>query len=244
MTSHRESTTAAATAGSTEQPNAGANGSSAAAQLHDEDCITVVIETCSQARRPQIAADLWAQGAGPVAAHLEQFELGRELVIPDIGGGTEVDLAERLADADPLAQFRVWSPPDGDWLGTLVRYSPSQGLWTGDCDARGDLVFTETRLRSSLEDGPISRRRLDELTGHVFITEPKPVRMPEDAAGHRIAEVRRLKPSELRDLAWFPRYGHTPTAVVLDDGTVLVVASDPEGNGPGALHVLTTVEVG
>jgi len=44
---------------------------------------------------------------------------------------------------------------------------------------------------------------LDELTGRVFITQPQPVRLPANAAGHRIAEVRQLKPSELRDLAWF-----------------------------------------
>jgi len=66
-----------------------------------------VIESCSLARRPAIAAELWTQGAGPVATDLEQFELGRELLIPEIGCGDEDDLAERLADADPLSQFRV-----------------------------------------------------------------------------------------------------------------------------------------
>jgi hypothetical protein len=51
--------------------------------------------------------------------------------------------------------------------------------------------------------------------------------------GRTITHVRPLTPEEIRSLAWF----EDGIVIELDDGTALVPMRDPEGNGPGAIHL-------
>lgn len=52
--------------------------------------------------------------------------------------------------------------------------------------------------------------------------------------GRTINHVRRMTAAELTAEAWEPT-ASSPLVLVLDDGTKLYAARDPEGNGPGTL---------
>lgn len=53
--------------------------------------------------------------------------------------------------------------------------------------------------------------------------------------GRRITEVRPMTAAEVEAEGWYETIHGVPTALVLDDGTVLYPSQDPEGNGGGAL---------
>lgn len=56
-----------------------------------------------------------------------------------------------------------------------------------------------------------------------------------DLAHRTIQDVRPMTPEELEAEGWSAAAWECPIVLVLDDGTKLYAARDPEGNGPGAL---------
>ena len=57
--------------------------------------------------------------------------------------------------------------------------------------------------------------------------------------GRKIVAVRPMKNLEQIVAGW-DRWDNVPTAIVLDDGTVLFASRDEEGNGPGEIFGLTS----
>lgn len=55
--------------------------------------------------------------------------------------------------------------------------------------------------------------------------------------GRMITRVRLMTRKEMREKGWGD-HGHQPVVIVLEDGSILYPARDPEGNGPGVIvHV-------
>ena len=54
--------------------------------------------------------------------------------------------------------------------------------------------------------------------------------------GKRIKKARLMTEPEINDLGWETPETSRPTVIELDDGTLIIPASNPELNGPG--HVL------
>ena len=64
-----------------------------------------------------------------------------------------------------------------------------------------------------------------------------------DLVGRRITGVRQMFADEIEAFGWYDGGGAIPVIFALDDGSVVVPNSDPEGNGPGHLLWITAEEL-
>jgi hypothetical protein len=101
------------------------------------------------------------QRAGVLAILTEDYQLdgewgaaGREvflrLDIPytadEISVGSADQIAAELIEAAPGCSFALWEDPKYQWLGSVNVYTPALGLFSAECDANGQPVYTAREI--------------------------------------------------------------------------------------------------
>jgi hypothetical protein len=98
---------------------------------------------------------------GPyVSARDGELHIGTPYTDRDVSGDCSERLAAELIAAAPGCMFTVWTDPSPEWLGSLVRYTPTLGDRRDECDVEGTAQFTERQITIALRDGVDGVREL------------------------------------------------------------------------------------
>ena len=126
-------------------------------QLYLYDCppgrVTAVFEVMERAR-------LCVGWDGPLVDPGAPLRLGAPYTDRFACGDASSELAGALIGAAPEASFLTWTDPAYDWLGVLVRYTPTLGRHDSECNAEGGAQYAPAEILDAVRAGA-----LDALLG-------------------------------------------------------------------------------
>lgn len=77
----------------------------------------------------------------------DQLGLGLAYMDHEVTCGSAQEISTHLQRVAPEASWEVHEDPAYEWFGDLYRFTPGLGVFTAECDAQGEPVFTPAQIR-------------------------------------------------------------------------------------------------
>lgn len=122
--------------------------------MSDHSAFQLTIYTCPPQYHAAVVDVLNQYGVGREwggSGGVTELNLGEEYVDSEARTDLPEDIAERLM-ALPDIVFCCWNDPKYEYLGTYCVYTPDLGLFTGECDAIGNVIISAPLLAKMVAD--------------------------------------------------------------------------------------------